>query len=69
MLKREVIAAIADLRDDEQIRVKVGDDYYLPVAVSIEPFGTLTSPEGDALRGGSSTTGLTISPIACRNIT
>ena len=46
MTKRDVIAALAALADDEQIRVKVGDDYYLAVAVTIEPFATQTSPTG-----------------------
>ena len=45
MTKRDVIAALAALADDEQIRVKVGDDYYLAVAVTIEPFATQTSPD------------------------
>jgi hypothetical protein len=50
MLKREFIAAIADLRDDEQIRVKVGDDDYLPVAVQIEQLGWAHFPDGTTRR-------------------
>ena len=50
MTKRDLIAALASLRDDEQIRVGIGDDLYIPVSVTVEPFGLLTVPSGAARR-------------------
>ena len=47
MIKSDLIAALAELKDDEQVRVAVGDDQYLVASVEIEPFGTTTFPSGE----------------------